>query len=47
VRLGANKSYRDPKRNLPENKNRGIRPKRKRAYHVVSGVRKRMMADWE
>lgn len=49
VRLGANKHYRDPERNLSINKHHGpkagTRPKRKKAYHVVSGVRARMQAS--
>jgi hypothetical protein len=49
VRLGANNSYRDPNRDARGREEGGLgkRSKRKRPYHVVSGVRKRMMADWE
>jgi hypothetical protein len=46
VRLGANKTPRDPARNLKSNPRRGTRGKRKRAYHVVSGVRARMVDEW-
>jgi hypothetical protein len=45
VRLGANNAYRAP--NPRDNPKRGARGKRKRPYHVVSGVRAKMMADWE
>jgi len=45
VRLDANRKHSGvPDKRKGKHRSKGIR---KRAYHVVSGVRARMMADWE